>query len=84
MPAKEGRAWKQERATVHRKGASRPDSNKYSGSDKGKKPAAGERSRAWVGGYTRKDGTAVAGHYRNTNKATHSQQRHRLHHSTTA
>ena len=30
------------------------------------KPASGERQRAWVGGYTKKDGTRVEGHYRAT------------------
>ena len=64
MPAKSGRAWKTERASVSKAAASRPRSNKYSGGDAGKKPGAGDRSRVWVGGYTRKDGTKVGGHYR--------------------
>lgn len=64
MPRAKGRSWKLERATVHRKGKSRPDSSKYSGSDSHKAPAAGTRGRVWVAGYTRKDGTQVAGHYR--------------------
>ncbi len=64
MPAAKGRAWKMERASVTVKGRSRPRSNKYSGSDSGKKPAAGERSRFWVAGYRRADGTEVKGHYR--------------------
>jgi hypothetical protein len=58
-----GKAWKIERASVH-KGGRRPKTNKYSRSDSGQKPAAGERSRVWVGGYTRSDGVKVAGHYR--------------------
>jgi hypothetical protein len=59
-----GRAWKLERASVHGQGKQRPRSNKYSGSDASKKPAPGERSRVWVGGYVRADGTEVKGHYR--------------------
>lgn len=59
------RGWKLERASVHRKGRARPQSNKYSDSDTTTKPAPGDRSRVWVGGYTRSDGTHVAGHYRN-------------------
>lgn len=58
------RSWKMERASVHKKGASRPKSNKYSKSDQTKRPAAGARSRIWVGGYTREDGTHVDGYYR--------------------
>jgi hypothetical protein len=27
-------------------------------------PAAGSRSKVWVGGYTRRDGTSVRGHFR--------------------
>jgi hypothetical protein len=64
MPAKSGRTWKLERASVKTAGSNRPRSNKYSGGDSGKKPAPGTRSRAWVGGYTRKDGTKVEGYYR--------------------
>ena len=64
MPAKSGRAWKLERASVHTAGSSRPRSNKYSGGDSKTKPGPGERSRVWVGGYTRSDGTKVSGHYR--------------------
>ena len=64
MARERGRAWKAERATVHRRGASRPRSNKYSKSDSDTKPAPGERSRVWVGGYKRRDGTRVHGHYR--------------------
>lgn len=62
MATKSGRAWKLERASVHTGG--RPRSNKHSGGDAGEKPAPGERSRVWVGGYTRKDGTKIEGHYR--------------------
>jgi len=59
-----GRAWKLERASVSRKSADRPRSNKYSESDIDERPASGERTRAWVGGYTRADGRKVKGHYR--------------------
>jgi hypothetical protein len=68
MPTKSGRAWKLERASVHTAGSSQPRSNKYSGGDSGKKPGPGEREQVWVGGYTRKDGTAVCGHYRAVTK----------------
>ncbi len=66
MPAKKGRAWKLERASVHIEGEARPRSNKYSASDGDKKPAPGTRSRVWVGGYVRADGKKVRGHYRST------------------
>lgn len=66
MPPAKGRAWKLERASVHVKGRSRPRSNKYCSSDQDKKPGPGERSRVWVGGYTRRDGVKVAGHYRSS------------------
>jgi hypothetical protein len=66
MATKSGRTWKLERASVSTQGKSRPRSNKYSGGDTGKKPGPGERDRVWVGGYTRKDGTKVAGYYRGT------------------
>jgi len=66
MATKSGRAWKLERASVSVNGKTRPRSNKYSGGDTGKKPAVGSRSRVWVGGYTREDGTKVAGYYRDT------------------
>ncbi len=49
-----------ERASVHAKGQTR--TNKHSGGDKRHEPGHG--SRVWVGGYTRKDGTRVEGHYR--------------------
>ncbi len=58
------RSWKNERASVSRKPSTRPRSNKYSRSDQTKRPAAGERDRVWIGGYTRADGTRVSGHYR--------------------
>ena len=45
MAIKKGRAWKLERASVHRAGKQRAHSNKYSHSDSGKKPAAGSRQR---------------------------------------
>ncbi len=64
MPNKKGRAWKMERASVSERGSSRPRSNKYSGADNNKKPAPGTRSRVWVGGYDKSDGTHVEGHYR--------------------
>lgn len=57
-----GRSWKTERATVHRAGTPRPKSNKYSPSDSHAR--TGGKSRVWVGGYTRSDGTHVEGHYR--------------------
>ncbi len=66
MPNKSGRAWKLTRTTVHRTGRARPSSNKYSAhdTDHDRRPARGSRSRVWVGGYTRRDGTHVEGHYR--------------------
>lgn len=65
-----GRSWKMERASVTRQSNNRSKSNKYSKSDGGDKPMPGSRSRVWVGGYTRADGTKVEGYYRelgNTN-----------------
>jgi len=59
------RSWKTERASVSKKNKSRPRSNKYSGSDTPKRPAAGTGERYWRAGYTRKDGTKVKGHYVN-------------------
>ena len=56
--------WKLERASVHRKGASRPKSNKYSKHDSDVRPAAHSRSKVWVGAYTRSDGRKVEGHFR--------------------
>lgn len=67
MPSKSGRAWTTERASVSRPNDLRPRSNKYSGSDSGEKPSAGQRQRVWVGGYTRQDGTHVSGYYRSNN-----------------
>jgi len=64
MPAKNGRAWKMERSSVTIRGKARPRSNKYSRADHSKRPGAGGRSRVWVGGYTRANGTQVKGHYR--------------------
>jgi hypothetical protein len=65
MASKRG-SWRLERASVSRKGAKRPRSNKYSKSDQSERPAARERARVWVGGYVRGDGTRVEGHYRGT------------------
>jgi hypothetical protein len=64
MQRKNGKRWKIERASVSRKSASRPRSNKYSRSDASERPDPGDRSRVWVGGYTRRNGTKVHGHYR--------------------
>lgn len=58
-----GRTWKNERASVNKKGKSRPKSNKYSSSDSSKRPKAGSTDQYWRAGYTRKDGTKVKGHY---------------------
>ena len=58
-----GRSWKNERASVSKKNKSRPKSNKYSGSDKSKRPEPGSAEQYWSAGYTRKDGTKVKGHY---------------------
>jgi hypothetical protein len=66
MATTKGRSWKMERASVSVKKKDRPRSNKYSKSDEHKRPAAGLRSRVWVGGYTRDDGTKVKGYYRST------------------
>ena len=68
MNKQSGRAWKMERASVDERGKERSRSNKYSASDSDEKPAAGERERAWVGGYTRSDGTQVQGHYRSISR----------------
>ncbi len=65
MASKRG-SWKNERASVNRRGSSRPRSNKYSKSDTSRRPESGSRSRIWVGGYTRGDGTRVEGYYRAT------------------
>ena len=58
-----GRAWKNERASVSKKNKSRPESNKYSGSDTSKRPKPGTTKQYWRAGYIRKDGTKVKGHY---------------------
>jgi hypothetical protein len=58
-----GRSWKNERASVTNKSKSRPKSNKYSSSDKSKRPKEGSAEQYWRAGYTRKDGTKVKGHY---------------------
>ena len=64
MANKRGKAWHMERASVHKKGGSRPRSNKYSASDSHERPSAGSRKRVWVGSYSRADGTHVDGYYR--------------------
>jgi hypothetical protein len=66
MATKSGRSWKLERASVSEAEKSRPRSNKFSDSDSHPKPAAGTRSKVWVGGYKKSDGTEVHGHYRRT------------------
>ena len=60
-----GRSWKMERASVHRKGSSRPHTNKYRPrpTDTSSRPPTGSTMRYWRGGYHRKDGTYVRGHY---------------------
>ena len=60
---KSGRACKNERASVDKKGKSRPKSNKYRGSDQSRREDNVERY--WRAGYTRQDGTKVKGHYVN-------------------
>lgn len=57
-------SWKNERASVSRKGSNRSRSNKFAKSDTTRRPEPGSRSRVWVAGYTRADGTEVAGHFR--------------------
>ena len=66
MPKPKGRSWKLERASVHGKKAARPHSNKFSKSDDETKPRPNSRSKVWVGGYTRSDGTKVRSHFRVT------------------
>lgn len=62
---KSGSTWKMERASVSKKANNRPKSNKFSRTgDSSKKPAPGSRTRAWVGGYTRADGSKVEGYFR--------------------
>lgn len=62
------RSWKGERASVNVNGKSRPRSNRYSKSDRSRRPDAGSRERIWVGGYVRGDGARVHGHYRSMPK----------------
>jgi hypothetical protein len=50
-------------ASVNAQNKSRPKSNKYSASDKSKRPEASSSEQYWRAGYTRKDGTKVKGHY---------------------
>jgi hypothetical protein len=64
MATTKGRGWKNERASVTVRSKNRPRSNKYSGGDSKRRPGAGSRSRVWVGGYTRADGSKVSGYYR--------------------
>jgi len=64
MPTNKGRSWKYERASVTVSNKHRPRSNKYSRGDSKKRPGTGSRSRVWVGGYTRADGSKVSGYYR--------------------
>jgi hypothetical protein len=66
MATSKSRSWNSERASVNTADRVRPRSNKFSKSDSKKRPAAGSRSRVWVGGYTRADGSKVHGHYRGT------------------
>jgi hypothetical protein len=61
-------SWKNERASVSRGNGQRPRSNKYAKSDTTRRPAPGSRSKVWVAGYVRADGTAVAGHFRATRR----------------
>jgi hypothetical protein len=58
-------SWRKERASTTKN--SKSQSNKYrpEPSDTSKRPASGSTSRYWRGGYTRKDGTKVKGHYVN-------------------
>lgn len=63
MTAKRG-SWKLERASVHHPGEKRARSNKYTKHDSHKRPAPHTRAKIWVGGYTRRDGRHVEGHFR--------------------
>jgi hypothetical protein len=58
-------SWKMERASIHRKGSSCPRTNKYRPrpADTTSRPTAGSTTRFWRGGYHRKNGTYVRGHY---------------------
>ena len=62
--------WKLERASVHHKGAARAKSNKYTKNDADQRPAPHTRSKVWVGGYSRKDGTRIEGHFRFLTRTT--------------
>ncbi len=54
MAEKKDGSWKKERTT----------GRKYSGSDADTQPAAGERAKYWVSGYTRADGKKIEGYWR--------------------
>lgn len=60
-------SWKKERASSTSKSGSKSRSNKYrpEPADTSKRPEAGTGTRYWRGGYTRRDGTKVKGHYVN-------------------
>lgn len=59
------RRWKLERASVHRKRARRPRSNKFSGGDTEALPKKHERKNVWVGSYKRQGRTKkVKGYFR--------------------
>ncbi|HEC65585.1 MAG TPA: hypothetical protein ENI23_09835 [bacterium] len=61
------KSWKGERASYSKVGKKRYRSNKYrtkTGADSSKRPAAGARKRYWVGGYVKRGGIKVKGHYR--------------------
>jgi hypothetical protein len=66
VQVKRGKAWKLERASVTLRGKARPRSNKYRPppADASPRPPPGQRQKAWVGGYTKGNGTTVKGHYR--------------------
>ena len=66
MASTKSRSWKLERASVSRRGADRPRSNKYSKSDQTKRPAPHTREQVWVGAYIRSDGTKIKGYFRAT------------------
>ena len=61
-----GGSWRKERASTTKKNL-RSRSNKYRPhpADMDKRPARGTTARYWRGGYTRRDGTKVKGHYVN-------------------
>ena len=70
--AAKGRSWKLERASVHRSGATRSKSNKYTDHDGDTRPAPHSRSKVWVGAFVRSDGRKVEGHYRRVSAQTKS------------